>query len=90
MTCGETSNIRSVVRVGKGWLWRAMAIFEGHSWWSYHAMFRVFQPSFLGMPYGSRELEVAARENGKMAYRSQYLPSPAAISHSLGSRACWG
>ena len=67
------SFMKTLIATSMSWPFHIVGMFEARMWWAIHAGFRIIFPNFLGMPYGSRRLEVAARENGKMAYRSESI-----------------
>lgn len=68
------SYVKTVIATISSWRFHIVGLFEARMWWSLHAAYRIMFPNFLGMPYGSRPLDLAARENGKMAYRSECPP----------------
>lgn len=65
------SFMNTLVATATSWSFHLVSLFEARLWWAIHGSFRLALPTFLGMPYGSRPLDVAARENGKQAYRSE-------------------
>lgn len=66
----QASFIKTLIGSFISWRIYLISLFEAEMWWALHASGRIMMPNFLGMPYGSRPLQVAAVENGKMAYRS--------------------
>ena len=68
------SFVRAMLPLASEIWWPLIGLFESGMWWIYHTHFRIIVPNFLGAPYGSRKMEVATRDNGKQAYKSESSP----------------